>query len=70
MGKKQEGYQQGNSYGAPYRYNERTWADDMEWAAAELYAATKQKSYLEDALRYAKMIQTTSWMEMDSCCTL
>ena len=66
MGKKQEGYQQGNSYGAPYRYNERTWADDMEWAAAELYAATKQKSYLEDALRYAKMIQTTSWMEMDS----
>lgn len=31
LGRKQEGYQQGNSYGAPYRYNEETWADDMEW---------------------------------------
>ena len=36
----QEGVQQGNSYGAPYRYAETTWADDMEWGAAELYRAT------------------------------
>lgn len=66
MGKKQEGFQQGNSYGAPYRYNERTWADDMEWAAAELYLATKNKMYLDDAKRYANIINTISWMEMDS----
>ena len=66
MGKKQEGYQQGNSYGAPYKYNERTWADDMEWAAAELYQATKNKKYLNDALRYSNIIHTISWMEMDS----
>ena len=31
MGKAKEGFQQGNSFGAPYRYNENTWADDMEW---------------------------------------
>ena len=66
MGKRLEGFQQGNSYGAPYRYNERTWADDMEWAAAELYKVTKNKQYLKDAIHYAKMIQTTSWMERDS----
>ena len=42
MGQKQEGYQQGNSFGAPYRYNENTWADDMEWAAAELYKASRK----------------------------
>ena len=66
MGRKQEGYQQGNSYGAPYRYNEDTWADDMEWAAAELYSATKNKDYLDQAIHYAEMIGTTSWMEFDS----
>ncbi len=31
LGKAKEGVQQGNSYGAPYRYAETTWADDMEW---------------------------------------
>lgn len=66
MGKRQEGFQQGNSYGAPYRYNEDTWADDMEWAAAELYKVTKQKTYLEDAKRYAKIIGATSWMQHDA----
>ena len=66
MGKEKEGYQQGNSYGAPYRYNEETWADDMEWAAAELFSATSDKRYLQDAIHYADMIGTTSWMEFDS----
>ena len=64
--KENEGFQQGNSFGAPYRYNEETWADDMEWAAAELFKATGDKEYLEDAIRYAKLIQVTSWMELDS----
>ena len=66
MGKKWEGFQQGNSYGAPYRYNERTWADDMEWASAVLFKATREKKYLNDALHYADLIGFTSWMEMDS----
>ncbi|HEX2641143.1 MAG TPA: glycoside hydrolase family 9 protein, partial [Pyrinomonadaceae bacterium] len=65
MGERQEGYQQGNSFGAPYRYNEDTWADDMELAAAELYKATKTPSYLSDAKRYAKIAGTTSWMEFE-----
>jgi len=66
MGKRQEGYQQGNSYGAPYRYTERTWADDMEWGAAELYKATGDSSYLRDAIRYARLAGPTSWMQLDT----
>ncbi|MEN2284124.1 glycoside hydrolase family 9 protein [Algoriphagus sp. SE2] len=66
MGKNQEGYQQGNSFSAPYRYEENTWADDMEWAAAELFKVSKEKQYLEDARRYASIIKEWSWMERDS----
>jgi endoglucanase len=66
MGKQKQGYQQGNSYGAPYRYNEDTWADDMEWAAAELYKATGDTAYLKDAIRYAEIIGATSWMQHDT----
>lgn len=66
MGRAQEGFQQGNSYGAPYRYNERTWADDMEWGAAELYKATGEPQYLEQAKHYAREIGATSWMPRDT----
>ncbi len=66
MGRRQQGYQQGNSYGAPYRYNENTWVDDMEWAAAELFKATRKPAYLADARAYAKMIGPTSWMQHDT----
>jgi hypothetical protein len=62
LGRRQEGVQQGNSYGAPYRYAETTWADDMEWGAAELYRATGENRYLEDAERYARLAADTSWM--------
>jgi hypothetical protein len=66
MGQQQEGYQQGNSFGAPYRYEENTWADDMEWAAAVLYSITQEPKLLKDARRYAKLINTWSWMERDT----
>ncbi len=66
MGKLKEGYQQGNSYGAPYRYSERTWADDMEWGAAELFKATGEPHYLQDAIRYARLAGATSWMQHDT----
>lgn len=66
MGKRREGFQQGNSFGAPYRYNEDTWADDMEYAAAELFKATRKPAYLADAKRYAKLAGTTSWMEFEN----
>jgi hypothetical protein len=62
LGRAREGVQQGNSYGAPYRYNENTWADDMEWGAAELYRATGEARFLADARLYAKAIGATSWM--------
>ncbi|QXD14549.1 glycoside hydrolase family 9 protein [Rhodocaloribacter litoris] len=66
LGRAHEGYQQGNSYGAPYRYAERTWADDMEWGAAELYAVTRDPAYLADARRYARLAGATSWMPRDT----
>ena len=62
LGRAKEGVQQGNSYGAPYRYEETTWADDMEWGAAELFRATREKKYLHDAIRYARSAADESWM--------
>ncbi|WP_215223233.1 glycoside hydrolase family 9 protein [Echinicola shivajiensis] len=67
LGREKEGYQQGNSYSAPYRYNESTWADDMEWGAAELYKTTKNGEYLEQAKAYALKSNTAdSWTVVDS----
>jgi endoglucanase len=63
MGKQKEGVQQGNSYGAPYRYAETTWADDMEWAAAELFRATGDQAYLDDAARFAQLAATEGWFD-------
>lgn len=65
MGQTKEGVQQGNSYGAPYRYAETTWADDMEWGAVELFRATREARYLRDAKRYAMLAGTESWMGKD-----
>ncbi|HOX57096.1 MAG TPA: glycoside hydrolase family 9 protein [Candidatus Paceibacterota bacterium] len=62
LGRAKEGVQQGNSYGAPYRYEETTWADDMEWGAAELFRATRQRRYLDEAKRYARLAASESWM--------
>jgi endoglucanase len=66
MAKEKEGYQQGNSYKEPYRYNEDTWTDDMEWAATELFRATKKEQYLVDAKKYAEATNTLSWIENDT----
>lgn len=67
LGREKEGYMQGNSYGAPYRYNESTWADDMEWGAAELFKLTGDKAYLEQAKQYALKSNTAdSWTVVDS----
>jgi hypothetical protein len=65
LGQAKEGVQQGNSYGAPYRYAETTWADDMEWGAAELFRATRNTRYLRDAKRYALLAGAESWMGKD-----
>jgi hypothetical protein len=62
LGRAKEGVQQGNSYRSPYRYEETTWADDMEWGAAELYRATREKQFLTDAKRYARLAADENWM--------
>jgi hypothetical protein len=62
LGRAKEGVQQGNSYKAPYRYEECSWADDMEWGAAELFRATGERRYLDDAKRYAKLAADEGWM--------
>jgi hypothetical protein len=61
LGKSKEGVQQGNSYGAPYRYAETTWADDMQWGAAELFRATHDQQFLRDAMRYADAAGAEGW---------
>ncbi|EON77674.1 cellulase, Cellulose 1,4-beta-cellobiosidase [Lunatimonas lonarensis] len=67
LGREKEGYQQGNSYGAPYRYNEETWADDMQWGAAELYRLTGEKTYLEQSTTYAlQSANADSWTVRDT----
>ncbi|WP_268034496.1 glycoside hydrolase family 9 protein [Algoriphagus sp. PAP.12] len=67
LGRKYEGVQQGNSYGAPYRYNEETWNDDMEWAGAELFKATGEQSYRDQAKEYALLSSNEdSWTVKDS----
>lgn len=66
MGRRQPGCQEGTPCRAPYRYHERTWADDMEWGAAELYRVTGQPRYLEEARVYARLANTVSWMGADT----
>lgn len=66
LGKEKPGYQQGNSYGAPYRYLENTWADDMEWAAAEMYATTRDPSFIDEAKKYARIIGAHSVQRYDT----
>ncbi len=65
LGRATEGVQQGNSYKAPYRYEETTWADDMEWGAAELYRATREPRYLDEAKHYAQLAADEGWMGRD-----
>jgi hypothetical protein len=65
LGRAKEGVQQGNSFKAPYRYEEGTWADDMEWGAAELFRATRDVRYLDDAKRYAKLAADEGWMGLE-----
>lgn len=65
LGRTKEGVQQGNSYRAPYRYEETTWADDMEWGATELFRATGEARYLTEAKRYAALAANDTWMGKD-----
>jgi endoglucanase len=52
--------------GAPYFYEEESWVDDMELAAAELLALTQDPAYLDHALEYARREPVTPWMGRDT----
>ena len=66
MGLRQPGCQEGTPCRAPYRYHEVTWADDMEWGAAELFRVTREARYLADAKRFSAQAHTVSWFGADT----
>ena len=66
IGKRHPGVCQGAPGRAPYYYEEDNWVDDMELAAAELYALTHERQYLRDALEYASREPVTPWMGADT----
>lgn len=51
---------------SPYFYEEANWADDMELAAAQLHAETREVRYLGEAAAYAALEPATPWMGADT----
>lgn len=47
---------------ARYYYGESSYFDDLEWAAVELFIATGERRYLDDAVRYADLAGDNAWM--------
>lgn len=47
---------------SPYYYEEDNWTDDMELAAITMFHATRQQSYLVDAVNYGRIEPVTPWM--------
>ena len=66
LGERFPGVCQGAPGRAPYFYEEDNWVDDMELAAAELYALTRDRKYLRHALEYASREPVTPWMGADT----
>jgi hypothetical protein len=62
LAKDHPGYAQSVPVKAPHYYAERTYHDDLEWAAVELFRATKERGYLEEAVRFADAARDESWM--------
>src|SRR6185369_4516913 len=51
---------------SPYFYEEENWVDDMELAAAELYALIRDPRLLQQAREYARREPVTPWMGADT----
>lgn len=66
LGTVTQGFSESVPCKAPYRFHEKTFYDDLEWAAVELFRATKSKRYLQAALRFAQLASDTSWANKDS----
>ena len=47
---------------APYHYMESDYFDDLEWAATELFIATREERYLREAIEYAERAGESPWM--------
>jgi hypothetical protein len=65
LGKRKPGVAQSVPVKAQYYYGESTWHDDMQWAATELYIATKDRTYLDDAIAFAHQAGENPWMGLD-----
>lgn len=66
FGKMHPGNTQTISVKSPYIYAEDNYVDDMELAAVSLYILTKEKTYLNDAIEFARAEPITPWMGADS----
>jgi endoglucanase len=66
LGTRNEGVCQTAPGRAPYFYEEANWADDMELAAAELYALTGDRVLLGQAVSFAETEPVTPWMGADT----
>lgn len=66
MGLKQPGVHQTASVVSPYIYAEDNYVDDMQLAAAELYRVTKQKTYEQQAIDFARQEKITPWLGKDT----
>jgi len=47
---------------APHYYGESTFYDDLEWGAVELYRATKERRFLDEAIGWADKAGDNPWM--------
>ena len=65
-GLKRPGTAQTVSVKSPYIYAEDNWTDDMELAAAALYANKKDKTYISQSLAYADGEKITPWLGADT----
>lgn len=66
FGREHPGACQTASVLSPYIYEEESWADDMELAAAELYRMTGDHTYLDQAEQYGRMEKVSPWMGADT----
>ena len=66
LGKRYPGVCQTAPGRSPYFYEEDNWVDDMELGAAELFALTRDRNYLSDAMEFAAREPVTPWMGADT----
>ena len=51
---------------SPYIYAEDNWVDDMQLAETQMYSLSKDKSYIDRGLEFARQEKVTPWMYRDT----